>query len=52
MSIKPDKIYHSVILNKEFKQTLKEIAEQNNRSLNNMIVTILQDNYKKYIKKE
>lgn len=39
----------NITINKEFKKQLQEIAKEQNRSFNNLIITVLQD-YVKSIK--
>ena len=42
MSISADKVRSNLIINKELKKQLEEVAKQNNRSFNNLVITILE----------
>lgn len=46
MTISKDKVRANLIINKEFKKHLEKLAEKENRSFNNFIITIL-ENYVK-----
>lgn len=46
MSISKDKVRANLIINKELKKRLEELAVKENRSFNNMVITIL-ENYLK-----
>ena len=43
MSIKETKMRTNIIIDREFKAELEEYARQDNRSLNNFIITVLRD---------
>lgn len=45
MTISKDNVRANLIINKELKSSLEKIAKEENRSLNNLITTIL----KKYV---
>ena len=46
MSVGKDKVRANLIINKELKKRLEELAIKENRSFNNMVITIL-ENYLK-----
>ena len=43
MSISKDKVRANLIINKELKKQLEELAIKENRSFNNLVVTILEN---------
>lgn len=43
MSISKEKIRANLVIDKNLKKQLEEIAKQQNRSFNNLIITILQE---------
>ena len=43
MTIKDDKVRANLIIEKELKKELEDIAKQENRSFNNLIITVLKD---------
>ncbi|MCR3759169.1 DNA-binding protein [Clostridium felsineum] len=43
MAISKDKVRSNLVIDKELKKQLEEIAKQQNRSFNNLIITILQE---------
>lgn len=43
MSISKDKVRANLIIEKELKAQLEEIAKNENRSFNNLVITILKD---------
>lgn len=43
MAIGKDKTRTMLTIDKEFKKQLEQIAEKENRSLNNLIITVLKD---------
>ncbi len=43
MSISKDNTRTNITISKELKQQLEEIAKEQNRSFNNLIITILKD---------
>lgn len=46
MTVGKDKVRTLISINKELKNQLQELAEKDNRSFNNMVITIL----KEYVK--
>jgi len=48
MSISKDKVRANLIINKELKKRLEEFADKENRSFNNLVITILE----KYLKEK
>lgn len=42
MSISKDKVRANLIIDKELKRKLEEIAVQENRSFNNLVITVLE----------
>lgn len=46
MTIRKDKTRTNLTIEKEFKKQLEELAKEQNRSLNNLIITVLQEYYK------
>ena len=51
MSIGKDKVRSALTIEKDFKAQLEEIAKENNRSFNNMVITILKEYVKENEKK-
>jgi predicted HicB family RNase H-like nuclease len=43
MSIGKDKVRSNLIIEKAMKKDLEELAEKQNRSLNNLVITILKE---------
>lgn len=43
MSISKDKVRANLIINKELKKRLEELAIKENRSFNNLVITILEN---------
>lgn len=43
MSISKDKVRANLIINKELKKRLEELAVRDNRSFNNLVITILEN---------
>lgn len=50
MSIGKDKVRSNLVINKELKKQLENIAKEQNRSFNNIVITVLQ-NYVKSTEK-
>lgn len=48
MSISSKNTRTNLTINKELKKTLEDIAKQQNRSFNNLVITILQEYVKNY----
>lgn len=48
MSISKDNVRSNLIINRELKKQLEEVAAEQNRSFNNLVITILKD----YIKEK
>jgi len=46
MSISKDKVRANLIIDKELKKRLEELAVKENRSFNNLVVTILENHLK------
>lgn len=46
MSISKDKVRSNLIINKELKKQLEELAVKKNRSFNNLVITILENHLK------
>lgn len=50
MSISKDNVRANLIINRELKAKLQEIAEKENRSFNNLVITVLKDYVEKATK--
>lgn len=48
MAISIENTRTNITINKELKKTLEEIAKEQNRSFNNLVITILQEYEKNY----
>lgn len=44
--VRADKTRTSLTIEREFKKQLEELAKEQNRSFNNLVITVLQDYYK------
>lgn len=48
MTISKDKVRANLLINKELKKRLEELAVEKNRSFNNLVITILQEYLEKH----
>lgn len=50
MSISKDNVRTGLVLSKDLKKTLEDIAKEQNRSFNNLVVTVIQQYAEDYVK--